>query len=367
MDLIIKPTEECNFKCTFCSSTEISESNKDVLSLDDIFRFVDRFPDLRTIIVNGGDPLMMPPGYYQDILDYLDNVGSNASLSLTTNLWAFYKNPDKWLPVFKNPRVGVMTSFQYGDKRLKGDLTPFTEEEFWSVSDMMLDKVGYRPSFIAVVDEDNIDDAIRTVELARDMNVECKLNYLMASGKQKVFKTVIMGSQDHQLMLPFIYRLYLEIYSKGLMEWEYNTKQMAGILSGSSTSCPLNRKCDEGIRALQPSGRYYSCGSFGDDNEHPIDFEAEMAGGFERPLQKSELLSLKESCFTCPLFKICNGCKKTISDTKRLGNVEKHCRGMKELAADIIQANGMEGVLSPTPYVDESRLNDNIIPATQIG
>ena len=32
MDLIIKPTELCNFKCTFCSSTKISKNKKDELS-----------------------------------------------------------------------------------------------------------------------------------------------------------------------------------------------------------------------------------------------------------------------------------------------------------------------------------------------
>ena len=26
------------------------------------------------------------------------------------------------------------------------------------------------------------------------------------------------------------------------------------------TTCPLSRKCDEGIRCLQPDGDYYSCG-----------------------------------------------------------------------------------------------------------
>ena len=28
MDLIIKPTELCNFKCTFCSSTQLTNEKK---------------------------------------------------------------------------------------------------------------------------------------------------------------------------------------------------------------------------------------------------------------------------------------------------------------------------------------------------
>ena len=72
MDLIIKPTEVCNFKCTFCSSTKISENHTSVLDLEYVFKFLKRFPNTNTIIVNGGDPLMMKPKYYWDIIEYLD-------------------------------------------------------------------------------------------------------------------------------------------------------------------------------------------------------------------------------------------------------------------------------------------------------
>lgn len=366
MDLIIKPTEQCNFRCTFCSSTQIADQPTDTLDLNAIFRFIDRYPDLNTIIVNGGDPLMMPPRYYLELLDYLDKAGSHAHLSLTTNLWPFYKKPEKWLPVFTHPRVGITTSFQYGDKRLKGDFTPFSETDFWAVSDLMLEKVGYRPSFIAVIDEDNIETTLDTVRLAKRMNVQCKLNYLFASGPEVQVKDVTMGSRNHQLLLPKIYQVYLQVYREGLMAWEHNTQAMTQILrEPTATICPLARDCDAHIRALQPSGDYYSCGAFGDDGEYPIDYEHEMAGGFERPLQQPELISLKTSCFTCPLFSLCNGCRKTIADLKRLGRVETHCRGMKALAEELIEVNGMTGQLEPTPYVDESG-DDRTIPALQV-
>ena len=37
-----------------------------------IFQFLDRYPETNTIIVNGGDPLMMDPKYYWEIINYLD-------------------------------------------------------------------------------------------------------------------------------------------------------------------------------------------------------------------------------------------------------------------------------------------------------
>lgn len=318
-----------------------------------IYRFLERFPHTQTIIINGGDPLMMPPKYYWDLIAHLDEHDLPASISLTSNLWPFYVKPEKWAELFRHPRIGVTTSFQYGSGRLKHDLTPFTEEEFWRVSDTMLEHVGYRPDFIAVITEENEDSVLQTVELAKRMGVEAKVNYAYGSGEVKDYKSITMGNRGNPFVLAKIYRHYLEIHQHGLMAWEYNTKQMIAALQEQPTTCPLNRRCDEGIRAIQPSGRYYSCGAFGDDNQYGMDYEEEMQGAFHRPLQQPELHSLKDSCFTCPMFAICNGCKKTISELKETGQVETHCKQMKELAPQLLDIAGRDPE-EVTPYVDES-------------
>jgi len=354
MELIIKPTEKCNFKCTFCSSTQITDDKTAELDHQYIFDFLKRFPETNTIIVNGGDPLMMPPEYYWKIIEHLDEIESLATISFTTNLWPFYKNPDKWKELFNHPRMGITTSFQYGGGRLKGDLTDFSEEDFWAVSDAMLEHVGYRPDFITVITEENVKDAIKNVELAKRMGVECKLNYAFSSGPPVKFKGITMGQEGKPYMLADIYEIYVEIWRRGLTEWEYNTKQMVKRLKGQSTTCPQNRNCDANIRTLQPSGDYYSCGSFGDDRQYSIDFKKEMSGEKIFPLKfQQELQSLKQSCYTCPMFEICNGCRKTIRDLKDHGLVEKHCSKMKTLAPLIIESNNMTGKLEPTPYVNE--------------
>ncbi len=356
MDLIIKPTEKCNFKCTFCSSTYITDDKSLELDLEYVYRFLERYPETNTIIVNGGDPLMMDPQYYWDIINHLDKIDSNANISLTTNLWPFYKNPNKWKDLFNHSRVGVCTSFQYGGGRLKGDLSEFTEEDFWNCSDAMLEHCGYRPDFITVITEENEHLAIKNVELAKRMGVVCKLNYALSSGPPVKFKNIIMGQEGKPFLLAKIYKIYVEIWEAGLTEFEYNTSQMVKRLSGKGTTCPQNRKCDSGIRTLQPSGDYYSCGAFGDDRQYPINFEEEMKGQKILPIYfQPELQSLKQSCFTCPMFEICNGCRKTIKDLKDYNLVETHCQLMKTLAPSILRANNINDV-EVTPYVDESAL-----------
>ena len=200
----------------------------------------------------------------------------------------------------------------------------------------------------------NEKDAIKNVELAKRMNVVCKLNYALSSGPPVKFKNIVMGQEGRPYMLSKIYEIYVKIWQMGLGPWEYNTTQMMKRLSEGNTTCPQNRNCDSGIRTLQPSGDYYSCGAFGDDNLYSIDFEKEMNGQKIFPLKfQPELQSLKQSCFTCPMFEICNGCKKTIKDLKDYNMVEDHCFRMKKIAPHIIEANSLTGILEPTPYVRE--------------
>lgn len=326
MELIIKPTEACNFACTFCSSTELTESHKKTLDLKQIFLFLDRFPETSTIIVNGGDPLMVSPSYYWDILKYIKEKRLKTTLSFTTNLWGFYKNPKLWTKLFRHQRVGVCTSFNYGNTRRITKDRVFTEDIFWEVSNLFLDKIGYRPDFISVITDENEDSAIDNVRLAQKMNVECKLNYAMASGRE-----------SKPFLLAKIYKIYLKIIKENLTPWEFNTKELIKSMSQKWTICPRNRSCDSNIRCLQPDGDYYSCGAFGDDKNYPINFKAEIQGEKILPLtQRPELSSLKSDCYSCPLFSLCNGCKKTISDLKSNNLVQQHCDAMKSMDTELI-------------------------------
>ena len=97
--------------------------------------------------------------------------------------------------------------------------------------------------------------------------------------------------------------------------------------------------------------RSYSCGAFGDDRQFPIDFKTEISGQKIFPIRYvPELQTMNgEGCYTCPMFEICNGCKKTIKDMKLHNMVEEHCSHMKQLAPRIIKIN------DEVDYVDAKR------------
>ncbi len=287
---------------------------------------------------------MMSVQYYFDLINLIESRKMQTSISLTTNLWGFYKNPEQWSELFLHPRIGVATSFNYGETRRITTDRVFTEDIFWSVSDLFLEKIGYRPDFISVITEENEATAIDNVRLAQKMGVECKLNYAMAS-----------GAQGKPYLLSKIYKTYLQVYKLGLMQWEFNTKQLISRMLSVATVCPQNRDCDSSIRCLQPDGDYYSCGAFGDDQEYAINFADEMAStSLVRVLSaSSELLSLKQECLTCPMFEICNGCRKTIQDLKRHDMVEEHCTLMKRIAPEILELRTNGRIISDAIIASE--------------
>ena len=105
MELIIKPTGRCNFNCKFCSANLLNIKHQTKVP-NELIKIIQTIKP-NSLIFTGGDPLLVGPEYYYEILSL-----GNFSISLTTNLKDYYIQPKKWIDLFKNERVGICTSFQ---------------------------------------------------------------------------------------------------------------------------------------------------------------------------------------------------------------------------------------------------------------
>src|SRR5574344_2818168 len=105
MDLVIKISNKCNFKCDFCASNMIG-GNKEILPVEKVESFLIQYP-IERVIVNGGDPLCIDPQYYYDLLKFIEDNFLQTNLSFTTNLYDFWINPTKCTNLFKHSRVSV--------------------------------------------------------------------------------------------------------------------------------------------------------------------------------------------------------------------------------------------------------------------
>ena len=319
LDLVLKISDKCNFACDFCSSNEIAVDHKE-LDIEIVKNFIREHKDIHNIIVNGGDPLCIDPSYYWDLLACLEEEDSPAFLSFTSNLWDFYKNPDKWIDLFKNERVGVCTSFQYGNGRKLASGKVFTEDMFVEIFNSYLGLIGERLTFIAVINEENEDTVIKTVKLAKKLQTTCKINGALRSGRT-------LKPYPYWRMMEH----YLNIIRKGYGDYEENCRHIKRAYNAQPAECPYNNTCHKSIRCISPDGTTHTCPAVADDI---------MKGTHDFFLGRAEKLPfeytlLTPDCPTCPNMNLCNSCTKRIIDIREHTGVDEHCKNMRRLSQKI--------------------------------
>lgn len=301
MQLIIKPTSKCNFNCKFCSAKllNIKHSNNVPEILKDYINEIKP----SELIITGGEPLMMKKEYYEELLSLGD-----WNISLTSNLGMFSKNPDYWIPILSNKRIGLITSFQYGNDRI-AEQNVYTEEQFIKTIELFNEKIGYKPNFIAVINEENEDRALDHVFLAQRLGIKCKLNGVLPMGLSKSYYPRYK-----------MFKIWLKIIELGLEEYELNCYERK--LGKCNFNTFLN--CDKNIRA---------CYVDNNNKLHKCFCEDLLADGNE--LEQSDISVISNKCYTCELCRLCNGCMKNKLCAK---NDENYCKEMLKLKDEIINS-----------------------------
>ena len=329
MELIIKPTSACNFKCKFCAASELNIPTLHQVPAMMASLIYDLKPT--TIIVTGGEPFMCPPSFYRELISVAKDI--DATISITSNLWQWYKERDRWKKsgVLDNSRVEVGTSFNYGDTRGTSKEV-FTEERFEMVLEAFNEDYGYKPTFIGVIDQNNVKDFDKHLDLCAKHGISCKLNAANAIGNQKT-----------PFSRPDLMREYLRIIKEGKEDLEQNCRDRV------FGSCPFNTNfmCRQSIRAIYrgaDSSIYWSyceellnlgigkklCDDYGVITE---EYEKFIKATNPEPTQPTAIISSK--CYYCELYRLCNGC--AINQLNAIRD-PKYCEKMLNLKDEIIDS-----------------------------
>ena len=294
MTLIVKPTLKCQFRCEFCSAAKFDFRSSDCMEDDMWSAMVEASPD--DVIVSGGDPLMMDPSFFEKLVTLR---GGRVHVSATTNLWALRKDSDKWSELLHNPRFGLVTSFQYGDKRRKPNGEPYTENDFLESYRIFKDVSGGRNlDFIAVIGEDNASRALDHVRLAKSLGCQCKLNAVLPLGRSTEY------FPRYKLL-----DIYLKVLESGLGDYETNIANRGrGMCPFSQLGCGTGCfSCNRAIvRGADGKLKFGHC-------EELMAMGVEDYGSLSEvpphePLRPDELIE-GPKCLECPLCGFCNGCK----------------------------------------------------------
>lgn len=330
MELIIKPTIACNFACTYCSAAGIPyDPNFDKKNVPEVLKDYMLKIKPQSLIVTGGDPLMMDPEYYYNLHEIIkDNEGCNGNppfISITTNLKDFYLNPDKWTPLFNEPWFGVGTSFQYGDKRRWDKDTVYTEEMFLKVQELFKERTGHHAFFIAVIDKETEDTVIDLCKLAKSLDVQVKINNMQC-----------VGRSEESYPRYKLYRKYFEIIEAGLGDWEVNCYKRAKNECPKCQfgSCKYTIHCafvdKDGNLKVSICDEQMSLGHFLSGDDLYLDWKDFKFDSLHYEIEPDDYITKK--CPFCDLFGLCNGCVSNREIAKKDPN---YCKGMKSIESKI--------------------------------
>lgn len=319
MELIIKPTGRCNFACNFCLSGKMASNIKHTEHVSQKLKDLIDTLKPNCIIVNGGDPLLSGPTYFQELLDASD---LSTEIAIVTNLKDFWISPSKWTTLFRNPRISVTTSFQYGTGRKWDNATVYDETMFKKMCSLFKTHIGYVPTFIAVITKENESRALDHLLLAKELGTTCKLNPVLPLG-------ISSEAYPKYKMID----IWLEAKKRGL------DKYMNADVQFFNGGCSFNTglMCASTIRVFWEDVAdvvHYSacdnCSTLGD--AIPIDVQC--------PIPKKMRLDSKtfingDKCLSCKLCRFCNACKAMREANK---NDPNYCTEMKRREKAILQS-----------------------------
>ncbi len=161
LTFVVKTSKLCNLRCTYCYETN-ELAQKDFISLENIdnlfahtIPFCESSRNDATFVWHGGEPLLRPPAYWQEVLDiqkkYTDGLHIKIHNVIQTNLTHL---PEAMLPLLKNHfHVG----FSYDVRnQLRVNMGGQQVDEAIFKNLQRLKDYGITTSGIAVISKNNI-------------------------------------------------------------------------------------------------------------------------------------------------------------------------------------------------------------------
>lgn len=321
--LILRTTTRCNFDCTFCSASKLQPAE---MSAEDAIFYIKKYSPLFSLNFEGGDPLMRGTEFYRQVCDFVDSLEEESPVSsagmdkiikvcMTTNLWDFYKRPDKWAPVFNYYFDNISTSVDLDGSRRLAPNVPYTEAMFRSIVAKFRDYIEpeIALSFISVITENNYDAAERLCELGEEFGLRYRLNPVVSVGRSS---SSMPFAKMFTLWVNLALRGYHEQTSKLLVESIRKNFSIQG--------CYFARDCTKWQVCINPDGSTSTCSihaSTLNNTESRIPIYTKLP----------PLSVVQNSCFTCPCFQYCNGCRLNISTFQHFSKQElqEHCTSMR--------------------------------------
>lgn len=178
ISVIIKTTNACNLKCTYCYDANNSKRTDITLeNVDRLFKLLATEYSVINIIWHGGEPILMGRDFYCAILDLQQKYANNSSFvnkmqtngTLIDNEWAEFL---------------VKNKFHVGISYDGGKATTGREKQSESLEGRNnIIKAGGYCGVVSVVNTQNIDALITIYENYKKLQINAQFNFIFPYGR----------------------------------------------------------------------------------------------------------------------------------------------------------------------------------------
>lgn len=191
INTLIKTTHNCNLRCKYCFHQKYGYTGN-LIKIENVKKYIDLLDEkysLINIVWHGGEPLLAPIEFYEEIYDYCDKKNSNFRFSVQTNGTLL---DDKKIKFFKDNNTGIGLSFD-----------GLNNEQMRSRTSKILDNIqllqdnGYNTGAIMVVNQANVFQLIEEYEYFKEINLGLKLNPMFIDGAAKDKVELYLNPDDY--------------------------------------------------------------------------------------------------------------------------------------------------------------------------
>lgn len=190
INTLIKPTHSCNLRCKYCFHEKYGYDNS-LLDMNKLKKYIDLLSQTYkhvNIVWHGGEPLMVPLTYYEEIYDYCKSKDTLFTYSMQTN--GTLLNQEN-IDFFKANNTNIGLSFD----GLGNEITrSHTKETLKGIT--LLQNNDYYPGAIIVINKYNVNNLIEEYEYFKSLNLSMKINPMFNDGAA-INNALYLNTEDY--------------------------------------------------------------------------------------------------------------------------------------------------------------------------
>lgn len=325
MTIIIKPTFNCNFRCTYCYLTNCVKSDSMIMEYDVAESLISQAVAFcyknnkrkLTLIWHGGEPLLWGIENFQSIFAFTENMTGKICIhhSIQTNLSLIN---DDYIELFKKYNVKVGFSID-GSKEINDRYRKLIDGR--GTFDTIISNLykcrdaGLNVGAIIVASTAFKNCIPELYRFICKHKLNFKFNPLFLSGEANNLQDISLTPVEYAQMSNELFDLWFFDKEHHIKESTFEDIASAFLTKNRITKgCMFSRNCQDNFLAISPHGDVFPCGrfcdtdatySYGNINNEPL--EMILHRRKESAQYKRAEFIAKSGCKDCSFFDICHG------------------------------------------------------------